>query len=127
MPRKRTSEEAAHELPIFHPESHPGKKEGPRNRAAAYSKKLVHLIPLVVLLSFFLLCCLSSPVKVKIQDGKIVLITAIPVSSMNDTKADQYSYLDIEHVELKAQFIHLSNATAAMISVGEVEEGPLLP
>ncbi|KAK9127217.1 hypothetical protein Syun_016014 [Stephania yunnanensis] len=127
MPRKRTLEEAAYELPIFNPESYPGKKEGPRNRAVAYSKKLVHVIPVIVLLSFSLLWCLSTPVKAKIRDGKIVSITPIQVSSMNDTKADQYSYPDIGHVELKAQFIHLSNTTAAMIPTGEVEEGPLVP
>ncbi|XVF46423.1 hypothetical protein PTKIN_Ptkin03bG0025400 [Pterospermum kingtungense] len=80
--------------PSHLPISVPAGNSGARRDKGASSKsrvvlplgdKWIHAIPVIVLLCFFILWCLSRPVNVEIKDGRIVAVhfvdTPLPVNN----------------------------------------------
>ncbi|KAL8191662.1 hypothetical protein R6Q57_028393 [Mikania cordata] len=63
------------DLPIYNPASAAGQKESQSWRSRSeMSYKLIHLIPVVVIVCFFILWCFSSPVDLETKDGRTTLV-----------------------------------------------------
>ncbi|XP_022729222.1 uncharacterized protein LOC111284663 [Durio zibethinus] len=63
-------------LPVSVPWGNDAKKErgGFQSRVFPLAERWIHVIPVIVLLCFFILWWLSCPVNVEIKDGRIVAI-----------------------------------------------------
>ncbi|KAG2673655.1 hypothetical protein I3843_13G089600 [Carya illinoinensis] len=73
-------------LPLYNPGS--PKRETPRSRTRV-AEKWIHVIPVIVLLCFFILWWFSYTVNITFKDGKITSIHRIERSApVNDTQID---------------------------------------
>ncbi|XP_009610055.1 uncharacterized protein [Nicotiana tomentosiformis] len=88
------------ELPIFNPQSHVAKKERSRLRSAENS---IHLIPLILLLSAFILWVFSSPVTMVNKADSIVarVNTSVTQTEINggSSKSSFTSKLESEEID----------------------------
>ncbi|KAK1398506.1 hypothetical protein POM88_008369 [Heracleum sosnowskyi] len=58
-------------------------------KTASLSIKLIHILPLIVLLCLFVLWYFSYPVNLEIKDGRLTKINRIEMSrSLNETRVD---------------------------------------
>ncbi|XP_019252432.1 PREDICTED: uncharacterized protein LOC109231276 isoform X2 [Nicotiana attenuata] len=101
------------ELPIFNPQSHVAKKERNRLRSAENS---IHLIPLILLLSAFILWVFSSPVAMVNKADSIVarVNTSVTRAEINggSSKSSFTSKLESEDIDPTDKYIGQENNEA---------------
>ncbi|KAL4570964.1 hypothetical protein LXL04_017713 [Taraxacum kok-saghyz] len=115
--RSMSATDMAGELPIYNPASAIGRRESQSWSARSVLKyKRIHLIPLVVMLCFFILWCFSSPVELETKDGPphFVPITKKPKQENEETDVD----LTVLALESPPDgFMSLSNGPYASLAV----------
>ncbi|KAL7201856.1 hypothetical protein ACSBR1_033538 [Camellia fascicularis] len=85
-------------------------------RSRPRANLMIHVIPVIVLLCFFILCCFSYPVNLEIKDGRIMEIHRIVLTwpLNNETLVDHTVLASATPSNASApQFLILKNETEA--------------
>ncbi|KAI3801433.1 hypothetical protein L1987_29538 [Smallanthus sonchifolius] len=73
--RSMSAADITGDLPIYNPASAAGRREIQTwSSTSAIKYRLIHLIPLVVMLCFFILWCFSTPVDLETNDGRTTFV-----------------------------------------------------
>ncbi|MFS7934398.1 hypothetical protein Hanom_Chr05g00391141 [Helianthus anomalus] len=113
--RSMSAADITGDLPIYNPASAVGRRE---SSTSAMKYKLIHLIPLVVMLCFFILWCFSSPVDLETKDGRT---TFVPRSkSKKPPQSSETGDLDLTVLALESPpdgFLSVSDGPYASVTL----------
>ncbi|KAJ0788042.1 hypothetical protein HanPI659440_Chr05g0187071 [Helianthus annuus] len=113
--RSMSAADITGDLPIYNPASAVGRRE---SSTSAMKYKLIHLIPLVVMLCFFILWCFSSPVDLETKDGRT---TFVPRSkSKKPPQSSEAGDLDLTVLALESPpdgFLSVSDGPYASVTL----------
>ncbi|PWA81831.1 hypothetical protein CTI12_AA183420 [Artemisia annua] len=120
--RKRSISDLSGGLPIFNPASGGGRRDNNNNQGwssrSVMNYRLIHLIPVVVMLCFFILWCFSTPVELETKDG---VTRFVPISDKKPQEENEATDVDLTVLALESQpddFMSLSDGPDAPLDLG---------
>ncbi|CAH1432381.1 unnamed protein product [Lactuca virosa] len=115
--RSMSATDITGELPIYNPASTIGRRESQSWSTRSVVKyKRIHLIPLVVMLCFFILWCFSTSVELETKDGRTHFVPRAKKPKQKNAETD----VDLTVLALESPpdgFLSLSNGPYASLAV----------
>ncbi|KAI3782394.1 hypothetical protein L2E82_12439 [Cichorium intybus] len=130
--RSMSATDVAGELPIFNPASAIGRRESQSWSTRSVVKyRRIHLIPLVVMLCFFILWIFSSPVDLETKDGRNNFVPRFKKLPRFKKPPKENGATDVDLTVLALEyppdsFLSLSNGPYASLAVRHQPNVPLL-